>query len=61
MPALRSAHVERLDDAAAAAKLEAMRCYATQLPALEYGARGLLADAEIHRDEVRWELAPAPS
>jgi LmbE family N-acetylglucosaminyl deacetylase len=61
LPALRSAHVERLDDAAAAAKLEAMRCYATQFPALDYGARGLLADPEIHRYEVRWELAPASS
>jgi hypothetical protein len=59
MPALRGAHVERLDDAGAAAKLAAMRCYATQLPALDYGARGLLADPEIHRFEVRWELRAA--
>ncbi|HWD11471.1 MAG TPA: PIG-L family deacetylase [Solirubrobacteraceae bacterium] len=58
IPALRSARVERLDDAAASAKLAAMRCYATQLPCLEYGARQLLADPEIHRFEVRWDLPP---
>jgi LmbE family N-acetylglucosaminyl deacetylase len=58
MPTLRSAHVERLDDAAAAAKLEAMSCYRTQFPCLSYGARGLLSDPEIHRFEVRWELTP---
>jgi len=54
--ALRDAHVERLDDEAAAAKLAAMSCYATQLPALDYGAVRVLADPEIHRFEVRWEL-----
>jgi len=53
---LRSARVERLDDAAAAAKLEAMKCYATQFPCLNYGARTLLTDPEIHRYEVSWEL-----
>lgn len=58
LPALRGAHVERLDDGAAAAKLEAMRCYETQLPGLDYGAGRLLSDPEIHRLEVRWELAP---
>ena len=56
MPPLRSAHVERLDDTSAAAKLASMRCYATQLPCLDYGARKLLADPEIHRFEVSWEL-----
>jgi hypothetical protein len=56
LAALRSAHVERLDGQAAAAKLAAMRCYVTQLPALDYGARGLLSDPEIHRYEVRWDL-----
>ena len=55
---LRSARVVRLDDAAAAAKLAAMRCYATQMPALSYGGRGLLEDPEIHRYEVFWDLAP---
>ena len=53
---LRAARVVRLDDAAAAAKLEAMRCYRTQLPALSAGARGLLEDPEIHRWEVSWQL-----
>lgn len=60
MPSLRSAHVGRLDDAAASAKLAAMLCYRTQFPCLDYGARRLLADPEIHRYEVGWELvAPA--
>ncbi len=53
---LRAARVVRLDDAAAAAKLEAIRCYRSQLPALSAGARGLLEDPEIHRYEVLWEL-----
>jgi len=54
--ALRDATVRRLTDERAAAKLEAMRSYETQLAALGYGGRGLLADPEIHRYEVRWEL-----
>jgi LmbE family N-acetylglucosaminyl deacetylase len=53
---LRSARVARLDDGAAAAKLEAIRCYGTQWPALSYGGRGLLEDPEIHRYEVFWDL-----
>jgi LmbE family N-acetylglucosaminyl deacetylase len=57
---LRRGRVERLGDEAAAAKLRAMRAYATQYPALGYGARGLLDDPEIHRYEVTWDL-PAPS
>jgi LmbE family N-acetylglucosaminyl deacetylase len=56
MPPLRSAHVERLDAASAAAKLEAMRSYETQFPALNYGARPVLEDPGIHSLEVRWEL-----
>ena len=56
LPGLRSAHVERLDDRAAAAKLAAMRCYETQFPGLDYGAGRLLSDPEIHRFEVCWEL-----
>jgi LmbE family N-acetylglucosaminyl deacetylase len=58
LPGLRNAHVERLDDDAAAAKLAAMRCYETQFSGLDYGAGRLLSDPEIHRFEVRWELAP---
>jgi len=54
--ALREATVVRLADEQAARKLEAMRSYETQLPALHYGGRGLLEDPEIHRYEVRWEL-----
>jgi LmbE family N-acetylglucosaminyl deacetylase len=57
LPALRGARVERLDDEAAGAKLDAMLCYETQIRALDHGARGLLSDPEIHRFEVRWELA----
>ncbi len=60
LPALRSAHVERLDDRAAAAKLEAMHCYETQLSCLDFGAGRLLSDPGIHRFEVRWDLR-APS
>lgn len=56
MPELRDADVRRLDDEQAAEKLAAMRCYATQLPALSYGARGLLEDPEINRYEVSWRL-----
>lgn len=59
LPTLRAAHVERLDDRAAAAKLEAMRCYATQFPSLDFGAGRLLSDPAIHRFEVRWELTLA--
>jgi hypothetical protein len=53
---LARARVVRLDDWAAAAKLKAMLCYATQIPALDFGARGMLTDPEILRYEVRWEL-----
>jgi hypothetical protein len=56
MPALREARVLRLDDDAARAKLDAMSAYATQFPALSFGGRGMLADPEIHRYEVSWEL-----
>ncbi len=56
LPGLRNAHVERLDDGAAAAKLVAMRCYETQFPGLDFGAGRLLSDPEIHRFEVCWEL-----
>jgi LmbE family N-acetylglucosaminyl deacetylase len=56
MPELRAAHVERLDERAAAAKLEAMSCYATQFPALDAGAVRVLSNPAIHGFEVRWEL-----
>jgi LmbE family N-acetylglucosaminyl deacetylase len=56
MPPLRSAGVRRLDDTQAAAKLAAMRCYATQLPALDFAARGVLQEPEIFRFEVSWGL-----
>jgi LmbE family N-acetylglucosaminyl deacetylase len=56
LPPLREADVWRLDDEQASEKLEAMRSYTTQLPALGYGARGLLEDPEIHRYEVSWRL-----
>jgi hypothetical protein len=57
MPPLRDAHVRRLDDRAAHEKLEAMSTYATQWSALSFGGRDMLADPEIHRFEVFWELA----
>ncbi len=58
LPALRSAHVVRLDDSAAVAKLAAMRCYETQFAGLDYGAGRMLSDPELHRFEVGWKLAP---
>lgn len=58
LPELRAAEVRRLNDASAAAKLAALRRYRTQLPALSYGARGLLEDPETHRFEVSWRLRP---
>jgi hypothetical protein len=58
MPPLRDARVLRLDDDAARAKLDAMSTYTTQFSALSYGGRAMLADPEIHRFEVGWELAP---
>jgi hypothetical protein len=57
IPSVRAAVVERLDAPSAIAKLGAMKCYETQFPCLNYGARHLLADPEIHAFEVRWELA----
>ncbi len=54
---LRSARVVRLEDDAAAAKLAALRSYDTQMPSLSYGGRDLLAEPEIHRYEVFWDLA----
>jgi LmbE family N-acetylglucosaminyl deacetylase len=57
LPGLRAGKVVRLSDEQAAAKLQAMRCYRSQLPALDYGGRELvLADPEIHRYEVSWTL-----
>jgi hypothetical protein len=61
MASLRSARVERLDDRSASAKLEAMMSYRTQFPCLNYGARNLLTDPEIHRFEVRWDLVQGMS
>jgi LmbE family N-acetylglucosaminyl deacetylase len=46
--------VVRLDDAQAAAKLEAMRAYATQFPSLDRGPIGLLSNPRVHRFEVFW-------
>ena len=61
LPALRDGTVVRLDDDAARAKLSAMSAYATQFPALSFGGRDLLADPEIHRYEVHWDLGPRPA
>lgn len=56
LPPLRSGRVVRLDDDAAAAKLAAMRDYATQLACLDYGGGRVLSDPEIHRFEVYWDF-----
>ena len=46
--------VVELDDAQAAAKLDAMRAYATQFPSLDRGPIGLLSNPRVHRYEVYW-------
>jgi LmbE family N-acetylglucosaminyl deacetylase len=46
--------VVRLDDAQAAAKLDAMRAYTTQFPSLDRGPIGLLSNPKVHRFEVYW-------
>jgi hypothetical protein len=56
MPPLRSAHVERLDEQTASAKLAAMVCYRTQFPALDGGSKRMLSDPAIHGFEVHWDL-----
>ncbi|HMD56065.1 MAG TPA: PIG-L family deacetylase [Solirubrobacteraceae bacterium] len=62
LPDLRSAQVFHLDPAAASCKLAAMRDYRTQFACLDYGARGILSDTEIHGYEVRWSLtSPGPA
>ena len=43
-----------LDEAQAAAKLDAMRAYATQFPSLDRGPIGLLSNPRVHRYEVYW-------
>ena len=52
-----SPRVVTLDDEQAAAKLEAMRAYATQFPTLDRGPIGLLSNPRIHRFEVFWTCA----
>jgi hypothetical protein len=56
---LRSAEVVALDDEAATAKLEAMRTYETQFPALNGGEADVLATPGIHRFELSWDLRAA--
>jgi LmbE family N-acetylglucosaminyl deacetylase len=46
--------IVELDDAQAAAKLDAMRAYATQFPSLDRGPIGLLSNPKVHRFEVFW-------
>jgi LmbE family N-acetylglucosaminyl deacetylase len=53
----RSARVVRLDEQAAARKLEAMRAYATQFPSLDRGPVGAISKPEIHRYELFWDVA----
>lgn len=54
--AQRAGHVVRLDDLAAARKLEALRTYRTQFPTLDRGPVGRLSNPSIHRFEVFWDL-----
>lgn len=53
---VRAGRVTRLDDEQAAAKVAAMRLYRTQFPSLDGGAVGMLANPQIHRFEVVWDL-----
>ena len=59
LPPVREGRVVRLEEGAAEAKLEAMRCYRTQLPALDYAAAGVLEDPAIFRFELAWDLLEA--
>jgi hypothetical protein len=34
-----------------------MEAYATQFPAMDGGAKRMLSDPEVHRFELRWDLA----
>jgi hypothetical protein len=52
----RAARVTRLDDAAAARKLEAMRAYRTQFPTLDRGPIGNVSNPAIHRYEALWDV-----
>jgi hypothetical protein len=50
------ARVEALDEAAARAKLEAMRTYRTQFAMLDRGPVGQLSSPRVHAFEVRWPV-----
>lgn len=52
----RAAQVTRLDDAAAVAKLEAMRTYRTQFATLDRGPIGNVSNPAVHRYEALWEM-----
>jgi len=56
--ARQRARVVALDEARAAAKLAALRCYRTQLPALDGGPLAYLSNPRAHGFEVFWELEP---
>jgi LmbE family N-acetylglucosaminyl deacetylase len=55
----RSARVVRLPPNAAAAKLAAMRTYATQLSGLDGGPLRIVTSPAVHPFEVFWDLAPS--
>jgi LmbE family N-acetylglucosaminyl deacetylase len=52
----RAGRVVKLDEAARAAKLAAMRTYRTQFPSLDRGPVGQLSNPAIHGFEVFWDL-----
>jgi LmbE family N-acetylglucosaminyl deacetylase len=61
LPCERAALVpepRRLGDAEAAAKLEAMRAYGSQFPALDLAPIGRLSHPYVHGYEVLWTVAP---
>ncbi len=53
---LRDADVRALRPDDAAAKLEAMRRYRSQFPALDGGDRAVLSNAHVHPFEIFWDL-----
>ena len=56
----RAAHVRALDADEAAGKLEAMRRYGSQFPALDAGDLAVLSNPLVHPFEVFWDLVPRP-
>ena len=62
VPAIRAlddARVVRLTNEQAGQKLNAMRAYRTQLPALDAGPVAFLSNPKVHGFEVFWDMGEA--